>query len=160
MLADSNPSWCGSTSARADVETSRPKSISSRVGPGPDRCRVEWAQADDGLSELRPMLGRAGLGRCRVEQARVDVGSSRLGPMSGQAGLGRAGLGRCRDEQANVDVGKNGPEPMSRLISSRTGPGRCLDWYRAKSAWAHIWTNFFGSMSGWVGPGRCRVEQA
>ena len=73
------------------------------------------------------MLGRAGLGRCRVEQARVDVGSSRLGPMSGQAGLGRAGLGRCRDEQANVDVGKNGPEPMSRLISSRTGPGRCLD---------------------------------
>jgi len=95
--------------------------------------------------------------------------------------LGRAGLGRCRDEQAQVDVGKNGPGSMSRLISSRTGPGRCLDWYRAKFAWAHVWTNLFGCMSdqvradveraridvgpcgpglmpGWAGHDRCRVQ--
>jgi len=108
-LADVKP--CRVESARNNVETSQPGSMSGRVGPDHFRVELTWADVESSDSS-----------RCLAELAWTDVWPSQLRPISS-----RVDLGRCQSEPAQTYVEPSQP----RLISSRVSPG----WTDVKLSW-------------------------
>jgi len=83
MLSRPGLGRCRVVQAQADVESSRPGSISSRPGPG--RCRVVRGWADVESFEVEPMSSCTGPG-CRVVRAETNVKLSGPGSMSSRVG--------------------------------------------------------------------------
>jgi len=155
--------------ARADVELSGPKLISSwagpthvkTIGPGPilnrsgsSRCLAKRVQANVWVVQARagvesfgprPMSSHSGLGRCRVVRVGANVELSGPGPMSSCPGPSR-----CRVVRAQTDVESFGPGPMS----SRSGPGRC----RAVWVWADVEPSWSASRLSRLRPSSSQVS--